>query len=321
MSPARRTDRQPGATQRRPRWRRALRLTVRGGIIVLVGIPLLAGGAAVTAFGMLLYVNLPGTFPKARPPKEAQPSVVYDAAGNQIATFRRFDISVPMTEKQVPEDLKDAVIANEDHKFWTHKGVDPEGMVRAALADYTSGKVEQGGSTITQQYVRAIYLNDNKTVSRKLNEAVLATRLERDLTKQLGSQHAAKEEILYRYLNTTYFGDGAYGAAAAAESYFHTDVEHLTISEAAALASIIPSPSRYGPREDLFGAESRRQQVLGEMKDQGMITQAQYDSAKATFLWPAGFGDPGRPDHRGVPPARSTARRRIRTSSTTCAST
>ena len=122
------------------------------------------------------------------------------------------------------------MIANEDRKFWTHKGVDPEGMVRAAIADYTSGKVEQGASTITQQYVRAVYLNDNKTVQRKLNEAVLATRLERDLTKQLGSQHAAKEMILYRYLNTTYFGDGAYGAAAAAESYFHTDVAHLTIA-------------------------------------------------------------------------------------------
>ena len=134
-------------------------------------------------------------------------------------------------------------------------------------------------------------------MSRKLNEAVLATRLERDLTKQLGSQHAAKEQILYLYLNTTYFGDGAYGAAAAAESYFHTDVTHLTISEAAALASIIPSPSRYGPRQDLFGAETRRVQVLGEMHDQGMITQAQYDQAKATFLWPAGFGDPGRAHH------------------------
>jgi penicillin-binding protein 1A len=195
----------------------------------------------------------------------------------------------------VPQDLKDAVIANEDRKFWTHKGVDPEGMVRAAIADYTSGKVEQGASTITQQYVRAVYLNDNKTVERKLNEAVLATRLERDLTKKLGSQHAAKEMILFSYLNTTYFGDGAYGAAAAAESYFHTDVAHLTIAEAAALASIIPSPSRYGPREDLFGAETRRVHVLDEMKDQGMITQAQYNAAKARFLWPAGFGKPSGP--------------------------
>jgi penicillin-binding protein 1A len=271
-----------------------VRLAVRAGVVVLVGIPLLAAVGATTAFTMLLYVNLPGTFPKARPPKEAQPSIVYDAAGNQIATFRRFDISVPMTEKQVPQVLKDAVIANEDRKFWTHRGVDPEGMVRAAIADYTSGKVEQGASTITQQYVRAVYLNDAKTVQRKLNEAVLATRLERDLTKQLGSQHAAKEMILFRYLNTTYFGDGAYGAAAAAESYFHVSVAHLNVSQAAALASIIPSPSRYGPREDLFGAETRRVRVLDEMRDQGMITPAQYAQAKAQYLWPAGFGNPGR---------------------------
>ena len=280
---------------RRPPARRAVRTTIRAAIVTVLGVPLLIGLAATAAFGMLLYVNLPGTFPKARPPKAAQPSTVYDAAGNVIGTFRKFDLSVPMTEAQVPTDLQNAVIANEDHKFWTHKGVDPEGMVQAALADYTSGKVEQGASTITQQYIRATYLNDQQTVSRKLNEAVLATRFERNLTKQLGSQHAAKERIMYLYLNTTYFGDGAYGAAAAAESYFHTDVSHLTISEAAALAGIIPSPSHYGPRQDLFGAESRRVQVLGEMRDQGLITQAQYDQAKPEYLWPAGFGDPGGP--------------------------
>ncbi len=280
---------------RRPRPRRALRTTLRATVVAVVGLPLLLVVAASAAFGMLLYVNLPGTFPKARPPKSAQPSTVYDAAGNVIATFRKFDISVPMTEAQVPTDLQNAVIANEDHKFWTHKGVDPEGMVRAALADYTSGKVEQGASTITQQYIRATYLNDQQTVSRKLNEAVLATRYERNLTKQLGSQHAAKERIMYLYLNATYFGDGAYGAAAAAESYFHTDVSHLSIAQAAALASIIPSPSKYSPRQDLFGAESRRVLVLGEMRDQGLITEAQYETAKAQYLWPAGFGDPGGP--------------------------
>ncbi len=287
----------PGAAgaARRPLPRRLARQGLRATIVVVVGLPLLVAVAAGTAFGMLLYVNLPGTFPKARPPKAAQPSTVYDAAGNVIGTFRKFDLSVPMTESQVPTDLQNAVIANEDRKFWTHKGVDPEGMVRAALADYTSGKVEQGASTITQQYIRATYLNDQRTVSRKLNEAVLATRFERNLTKQLGSQHAAKERIMYLYLNTTYFGDGAYGAAAAAESYFHTDVSHLTIAEAAALASIIPSPSRYSPRQDLFGAEARRVQVLGEMRDQGLITEAEYTQAKAAYLWPAGLGQPTGP--------------------------
>ena len=202
---------------RRPLSRRAVRTTLRAAVVAVLGVPLLIGVAATAAFGMLLYVNLPGTFPKARAPKAAQPSTVYDAAGDVIGTFRKFDLSVPMTESQVPTDLQNAVIANEDRKFWTHKGVDPEGMVRAAVADYTSGKVKQGGSTITQQYIRGVYLNDKQTVSRKLNEAVLATRFERNLTKQLGSQHAAKERILYLYLNTTYFGDGAYGAAAASE--------------------------------------------------------------------------------------------------------
>ena len=158
-------------------------------------------------------------------------------------------------------------------------------------------------------------------MSRKLNEAVLATRFERNLTKQLGSQHAAKERIMYLYLNTTYFGDGAYGAAAAAESYFHTDVTHLTIAQAAALASIIPSPSRYSPRQDLFGAESRRVQVLGEMRDQGLITQAQYDQAKAAVPVAGRLRRSGRPHHRLLPAAHQRAGRRIRTSWTTSGST
>jgi len=124
---------------------------------------------------------------------------------------------------------------------------------------------------------------------------VLATRLERDLTDQLGSQRAAKEEILYRYLNTVYFGDGAYGAAAAAQSYFRKDVKDLNASEAATLVAIIPSPTRFAPRENLFVAEERRVEVLGEMRDQGMISDSEYDDATAHFLWPTALGDPGKP--------------------------
>ncbi len=288
--------------RRRPVPRRALRGTVRAVIIVVLGVPLLVGAAAASGFGALLFGSLPGTVPPENPTIVSQPSYVYDANGQQIATFREFDLSIPMTKEDIPQVLKDAVVAAEDRKFWTHKGIDPEGLVRAAVTNYREGSTVQGGSTITQQYVKNAYLNNERSVERKLNEAVLATRLERDLTDELGSQRAAKEEILYRYLNTVYFGDGAYGAAAAAQSYFRKDVKDLNASEAAALVAIIPSPTHFAPRENLFVADERRIEVLGEMRDQGMISDAEFDDAKAHFLWPTALGDPGKPTTAVWPP-------------------
>jgi penicillin-binding protein 1A len=284
-----------GTTRRRPVPRRMLRGGLRIMVILVVGIPLMVGVAAAAAFGALLYGNLPGTVPVEHARVISQPSYVYDINGNQIATFREFDLNLPMTKEDVPQVLKDALVAAEDHKFWTHKGVDPEGLVRAAVTNYREGATVQGGSTITQQYVKNTYLSNERSVERKLNEAVLATRLERDLTEQLGSTKAAKEEILFRYLNTTYFGSGAYGVAAAAQSYFRTDVKDLTISQAAALVAIIPAPSKFGPRDDIFKAEDRRKEVLGEMRDQGVISDAQYEDAKAKILWVNGFGTPTAP--------------------------
>jgi membrane peptidoglycan carboxypeptidase len=264
-------------------------------VIVVLGVPLLVATAAASGFGALLFGSLPGTVPPENPTIVSQPSKVYDANGQQIATFREFDLSIPMTKEDVPQVLKDAVVAAEDRKFWTHKGIDPEGLVRAAVTNYREGETVQGGSTITQQYVKNTYLTKERSVERKLNEAVLATRLERDLTDELGSQRAAKEEILYRYVNTVYFGDGAYGAAAAAQSYFRKDVKDLSISEAAALVAIIPSPTRFAPRENLFVAEERRIDVLTEMRDQGLISDAEFEDAKAHFLWPTALPDPGKP--------------------------
>ena len=284
-----------GANRRRPASRRLLRGGLRVAVIVLIGVPLMVGAAAAAGFGALLYGSLPGTVPEEHARVISQPSYVYDSNGNQIGTFREFDLNLPMTKEDVPQVLKDAVVAAEDRKFWSHRGVDPEGLVRAAVTNYREGATVQGGSTITQQYVKNTYLSNERSVERKLNEAVLATRLERDLAKELGSIRAAKEEILFRYLNTTYFGGGAYGAAAAAQSYFRTDVKDLSISQAAALVAIIPAPSKYGPREDIFKAEDRRKEVLGEMRDQGSISDAQYEDAQGKVLWLNGFGNPAAP--------------------------
>ncbi len=276
--------------ERRPRWRRMSRTALRVLVIVALGIPILLAGTAASGFGMLLFSDLPGTVPEPNPQIESQPSYVYDAYGTQIGSFRKFDVTVEMTKDDVPEVLEKAVISAEDRNFWTHRGIDPQGLFRAAWTNYEEGETVQGGSTITQQYVKATYLSAERTVTRKLNEAVLATRVERDLTDELGSTRAAKEEILYRYLDRTYFGGGAYGAGAAAETYFHKNVRDLTLSEAALLAGVIPSPSLLGPRDNPFAAETVRSQVLDDMLETAAITQAEYDDAIARPVWYLAYG-------------------------------
>ena len=302
--PGRRPD--PAAPRvgmrRRPAWRRLGRWSLRVGVILAIGIPALVVTTGVSGGWLLLFGDLPGTVPEEKPPVVAQPSKVYDAYGAEIGEFREFDLSVPMTPADVPQVLKDAVVAAEDQSFYEHKGMDPQGLARAAVANYAENDVVQGGSTITQQYIRNKYLSTERTVERKLNEIILATRVERDMEEKLGSKQAAKEQILFEYLNTTYFGGGAYGAKAAAQTYFRKDVKDLTISEAALLAAVIPAPSRYGPRENPAKAESRRKDVLSEMLREGKITQTQYDDAAAQILWFSGFGIPDRPATVFFPP-------------------
>ncbi|MCB1018256.1 MAG: transglycosylase domain-containing protein, partial [Acidimicrobiales bacterium] len=181
---------------------------------------------------------------------------------------------------------KDAVVAVEDQNFWVHDGVDPEAIVRAALSNFEEGDTVQGGSTITQQYVKNTYTTGERNLSRKLREALLASRLERELTK---------EQILFRYLTSIYFGDGAYGVGAAAESYFRKPVSELTASEAAMLAGTIASPNNYGPRGNAEVAERRRRQSLRAMRDQGYLTPAEFREAREQHVWYAPFGDPPGP--------------------------
>ena len=208
------------------------------------------------AVGTLLYAHLPGNLPAQKPALVAIPSYVYDSGGNNIGVFRQFELTVPIQPTDIPQVLKDAVVAAEDKRFWEHKGVDARGVLRAAWTDYNEGETVQGGSTITQQYVKNAYLTGDRTLSRKLREAILATQLERRMSK---------EDILFNYLNTVYFGSGAYGVGAAAQSYFGKPVNQLTLSESAMLAGLIPAPTDYSPRVDSQEAEHRRQIVLDEM--------------------------------------------------------
>jgi penicillin-binding protein 1A len=236
-------------------------------------VPVAVVGVAV---GTLLYAHLPGSLPAQKPQLVAIPSYVYDSGGNNIGVFRQFELTVAIQPSDVPKVLKDAVVAAEDKRFWEHKGVDARGVLRAAWTDYTQGETVQGGSTITQQYVKNAYLTGDRTLSRKLREAIVATQLERRMSK---------EDILFNYLNTVYFGSGAYGVGAAAQSYFGKPVSQLTLSESAMLAGLIPAPTDYSPRVNSQEAEHRREVVLDEMLKQQLISQADHDQAMALGLW------------------------------------
>ena len=168
--------------------------------------------------------------------------------------------------------LVDAVVAIEDRRFWGHSGVDFRAILRAALRDIEAGAAVEGGSTITQQYVKNALLASDRTIERKIQEASLAIQLERE---------HSKEEILEFYLNTVYFGNGAYGIQAAAQEFFGTDAEELTIGEGALLAGLIKSPRAYDPYLDAEAAVGRRNFVIDEVLDIGWLTEEQAAAAKA----------------------------------------
>ncbi len=250
-----------------------LRLVVACAVAVVIVPPVAAGVAVAT----LLEAPLPvGRLPEARPQIVAEPTMVYDAAGRQIALFRSSDRTVEVRPEQIPQVLKDAVVAIEDKRFWEHDGIDYEGIARAARTNLEVGGIAQGGSTLTQQYVKNVYLSTEQTFERKVSEALLATELEKVMTK---------EEILFGYLTTSYYGSGAYGIGAAAKIYFDKDLDQLDISEAAMLAGVVKAPTSLSPFVDREAADERRRLVLQAMLDQGYIDDDDYEREAARRLW------------------------------------
>ncbi len=192
----------------------------------------------------------------------AQRTEVYDSVGNEIGILR-YDIDRELvTFDQVPEEVLATLLAVEDNKFWLHNGVDVRAIARAMIQNVTSGGITQGGSTITQQIVKLRVVGDESSISRKIREAVLASRLEEEFSKQ---------EILEFYLNEIYFGNGAYGLQAAAETYFGKDVAALDIGDAAFLAGLIRSPGIYDGFEDVEIAGKRRSMSLQSAEEAGII--------------------------------------------------
>jgi penicillin-binding protein 1A len=241
---------------------------------------------AAVVLSSLFSLPLPDDLPDPRPPEGSQISRVYDRNGSEIGVFREFELNTPVEMEDIPEHLKQAVIAVEDRNFYSHGGIDLRAIARALVADLRGGRIEQGGSTITQQYVKNAYVGNERTFGRKAREAILASQLD---------QKADKEQILFNYLQSIYLGEGAYGVGAAAETYFRKPVSELTLSESALLAGLIPAPSRFEPRANPGAAETRRKFVLDQMRAQGYISQSEHQSAKQERVFSAGQFEPRRP--------------------------
>ncbi|WP_022723039.1 transglycosylase domain-containing protein [Rhodopseudomonas sp. B29] len=204
-------------------------------------------------------------------PKRPPTITIVAADGSQLAV-RGEQAGTNVALKDLPPYLPKAFIAIEDRRFYQHFGVDPIGIARAAVANILHRGVSQGGSTLTQQLAKNLFLTQDRTLTRKLQEVELALWLER--------KHS-KAEILELYLNRVYFGSGAYGVEAAAQKYFGKSAKDVTLVEAAMLAGLVKSPSRLAPNRNPEGAEKRAQTVLAAMNDAGFITDKQAQAAIA----------------------------------------
>jgi penicillin-binding protein 1A len=235
----------------------------------LVFVPLLLVGATIggtVAFGSSCDLS------SLRPVAVGQNSFVYAADGSLLGAIPAERNRTPVTSRQISPWVPKATVAIEDRRFYEHGGIDPVGIVRAVVADVRAGKIVQGGSTITQELVRNLYLSRERTFKRKLVEACLAIKL---------SRHWSKQRILTAYLNEVYYGNHAYGIEAAAETYFSLPAKKLGLRQAALLAGLPQAPSEYDPFQRPQEALARRDEVLHALLVSHDITKAQYLRSKS----------------------------------------
>jgi len=258
MASRKRAAETSGTPAARRRWLRPLLIVV--GVVTL----LIAAGGGVAA--LWAFTVLPRSLPNVAALETFQPmqgAKIYDDNDELITEFhveRR--IFVPLA--QIPRALRDAVLATEDRRFYQHWGLDPIGIARAVYQNYRRGRVVEGGSTITQQLTKVLFLTPDKSLERKFKEAILALELER---------RYSKDRILEMYLNQIYFGHGAYGVEAAARTYFGKSVSELTVREAALIAGLPRAPSAYSPFEHGDAAKRRREVVLRRMVEYGALKE------------------------------------------------
>ena len=246
---------------RRPRRKRT---------IILAALILIAGIVSGSALGA--FLTLRHDLPRIQELENFRPSSVtrlLSAEGKVLGEFY-VEKRVPVDLEEIPPYLRQAVVATEDRRFYEHAGLDWRGISRAILKDIRAGRFKEGGSTITQQLAKVLFLTPDKTIRRKLREAILALQIEKRYTK---------DEILTLYLNQIYLGSGAYGVEAAANRYFDKHVWELNLAECALIAGLPRGPTLYSPLVNPDKAVSRRALVLKSLRDTGYITDEQYERA------------------------------------------
>jgi penicillin-binding protein 1A len=241
--------------------RRWLRL-----VLMLVGIVSLLVASAAGVAALWAFTILPRSLPSVTALETFQPlqgSKVYDD-NDELLTELHVERRIFVPLAHIPQSLRDAVIATEDRRFYSHFGIDPIGVARAVWQNYRRGRIVEGGSTITQQLTKVLFLTPDKSLERKMKEAALALELER---------RYSKDRILEMYMNQVYFGNGAYGVEAAARTYFGKSVTELSLKEAALLAGLPRAPSTYSPFEHPEAAKRRREVVLRRMAEYGALKE------------------------------------------------
>jgi len=270
-------------TQRARSRRRRLRDSGRKKLLLALGVPFVVVGIGVlggAAWLISVYDSAP-SLASLQPITKGAVSKVYAADGSLIGVIHSDTIRQPIASDKIPQDLKDATVAIEDRRFYSHGGIDPSAIIRAGWEDLTAGgKPVEGGSTITQQLVRNLYIaNPQDTLKRKIIEAHLANEEE--------DQHS-KDWILTEYLNTASYGTNegatAIGVEAAAETYYSKHARDLTLPEAAMIAGLPQAPSQYNPLLNPRAALARRNEVLAAMEQQGKITSSEYADATGQDL-------------------------------------
>ncbi len=239
---------------------------------------LVYGGVVLSLWGLIALTGLVVYHAAQLPPidqiavPKRPPNIAILAADGSLLANRGETGGRNVALKELPAHLPAAFVAIEDRRFHSHFGIDPVGIGRALLRNVTSRGVAQGGSTLTQQLAKNLFLTQERTASRKIQEAILAIWLERNYSK---------DEILELYLNRVYFGAGAYGVEAAAQRYFGKSARQVTLAEAAMLAGLVQAPSRLAPNRNPEAAQARAQLVLAAMVEQGLVRDAAFKAALA----------------------------------------
>ena len=240
-------------------------------LLKLIAVLFVVGALAVFAIIIKYRLELPNIQSMVEDYKPQMATTIYDKNNNVVDVLEAESRDAVKLEDVSPY-VKEAFLAIEDKKFYSHHGLHFKGIIRAALTNFLKGKATQGGSSITQQLAKNAFLTPERTFSRKVKEAILTYQIERTYTK---------DEILERYLNEIYFGSGSYGIKNAADQYFRKDPKDLNIAEAALLAGIPNRPTKYDPNRSLDNALHRQQIILKEMFEDGRITKEEYEEALA----------------------------------------